>query len=103
MEFPATGGLVTSWQFQPVRLIHYISTFDFFLAACEMSFCLFVLYYMVEEVLEIRIHRLRYFRSLWNCLDILIIVVSNLYNLHKLLSKVHFVVDTNYSVFLLWL
>uniref|UniRef100_A0A8C3TPA3 Polycystin-2 n=1 Tax=Catharus ustulatus TaxID=91951 RepID=A0A8C3TPA3_CATUS len=76
VEFPATGGLVTSWQFQPVRLIHYISTFDFFLAACEMSFCLFVLYYMVEEVLEIRIHRLRYFRSLWNCLDILIIVLS---------------------------
>ncbi|XP_061849432.1 polycystin-2 isoform X2 [Colius striatus] len=76
VEFPATGGLVTSWQFQPVRLIHYISTFDFFLAACEMAFCLFVLYYMVEEILEIHIHRLHYFRSLWNCLDILIIVLS---------------------------
>uniref|UniRef100_A0A8C5JLF4 Polycystin-2 n=1 Tax=Junco hyemalis TaxID=40217 RepID=A0A8C5JLF4_JUNHY len=76
IEFPATGGLVTSWHFQPVRLIHYISTSDFFLAACEMSFCLFVLYYMVEEVLEIRIHGLRYFRSVWNCLDILIIVLS---------------------------
>ncbi|XP_074396846.1 polycystin-2 isoform X3 [Zonotrichia albicollis] len=76
IEFPATGGLVTSWHFQPVKLIHYISTFDFFLAACEMSFCLFVLYYMVEEVLEIRIHGLRYFRSVWNCLDILIIVLS---------------------------
>ncbi|KFO75138.1 Polycystin-2, partial [Cuculus canorus] len=76
VEFPATGGLVTSWQFQPVRLIHYISTFDFFLAACEMVFCLFVLYYTVEEILEIHIHRLRYFRSLWNCLDIFIIVLS---------------------------
>ena len=84
MEFPATGGLVTSWQFQPVRLMHYISTFDFFLAACEMAFCLFVLYYMVEEILEIHIHRLHYFRSLWNCLDILIIVVSNLYNKGKI-------------------
>ncbi|KFQ06468.1 Polycystin-2, partial [Haliaeetus albicilla] len=76
VEFPATGGLVTSWQFQPVRLIQYISTFDFFLVACEMAFCLFVLYYMVEEILEIHIHRLHYFRSLWNCLDILIIVLS---------------------------
>uniref|UniRef100_A0A8B9QLI6 Polycystin-2 n=2 Tax=Apteryx owenii TaxID=8824 RepID=A0A8B9QLI6_APTOW len=76
VEFPATGGLVTSWQFQPVKLIHYISTFDFFLAACEMAFCLFVLYYMVEEILEIHIHKLHYFRSLWNCLDILIIVLS---------------------------
>ncbi|XP_015717242.1 polycystin-2 isoform X2 [Coturnix japonica] len=76
VEFPATGGLLTSWQFQPVKLIHYISTLDFFLAACEVVFCLFVLYYMVEEILEIHIHRLRYFRSLWNCLDILIIVLS---------------------------
>ncbi|XP_042726978.1 polycystin-2 [Lagopus leucura] len=76
VEFPATGGLLTSWQFQPVKLIHYISTLDFFLAACEMVFCLFVLYYMVEEILEIHIHRLHYFRSLWNCLDILIIILS---------------------------
>nr|XP_056710991.1 polycystin-2 [Euleptes europaea] len=75
-EFPPTGGVLTSWQFQPVKLIHYISTFDFFLAACEIVFCLFILYYVVEEVLEIHIHRLYYFRSLWNCLDVLIIVLS---------------------------
>ncbi|KAJ6655408.1 hypothetical protein lerEdw1_005405 [Lerista edwardsae] len=76
VEFPPTGGLLTSWQFQPVKLIHYISTFDFFLAACEIVFCLFILYYVVEEILEIHIHRLYYFRSLWNCLDVLIIGLS---------------------------
>uniref|UniRef100_A0ABM5GK99 Polycystin-2 n=1 Tax=Pogona vitticeps TaxID=103695 RepID=A0ABM5GK99_9SAUR len=76
VEFPPTGGLLTSWQFQTVKLIHYISTFDFFLAACEIVFCLFIIYYIVEEILEIHIHRLFYFRSLWNCLDVLIIVLS---------------------------
>lgn len=76
VEFPPTGGLLTSWQFQPVKLIRYISTFDFFLAACEIVFCLFILYYVVEEILEIHIHRLYYFRSLWNCLDVLIIGLS---------------------------
>ncbi|XP_048364710.1 polycystin-2 [Sphaerodactylus townsendi] len=76
VEFAPTGGLVTSWQFQPVKLIHYISSFDFFLAACKIVFCLFILYYVVEEILEIHIHRLYYFRSLWNCLDVLIIVLS---------------------------
>ncbi|XP_033890817.3 polycystin-2-like [Acipenser ruthenus] len=76
VEFPATGGTVTSWQFQTVKLIRYVSNFDYFVAACEIAFCLFILYYMVEEILEIRIHRLYYFRSLWNCLDILIIVLS---------------------------
>ncbi|MBN3281828.1 PKD2 protein, partial [Polyodon spathula] len=76
VEFPATGGTVTSWHFQTVKLIRYVSNFDYFLAACEIAFCLFILYYVVEEILEIRIHRLHYFRSLWNCLDILIIVLS---------------------------
>ncbi|XP_028269378.1 polycystin-2 isoform X2 [Parambassis ranga] len=76
VEFPATGGVVTSWQFQTVRLIRYVSSWDYFVAVCEVAFCLFILYYVVEEVLEIRIHRLHYFKSLWNCLDVLIVALS---------------------------
>ncbi|XP_019523621.1 PREDICTED: polycystin-2 [Hipposideros armiger] len=76
VELPATGGVIPSWQFQPVKLIRYVTTFDFFLAACEIIFCFFILYYVVEEILEIRIHKLHYFRSFWNCLDVVIIVLS---------------------------
>ncbi|KAG8014713.1 Polycystin-2 [Nibea albiflora] len=76
VEFPATGGVVTSWQFQTVRLIRYVSSWDYFVGLCEVAFCLFVLYYVVEEVLEIHIHRLHYFKSLWNCLDVLLVVLS---------------------------
>ncbi|XP_053477960.1 polycystin-2 isoform X2 [Ictalurus furcatus] len=76
VEFPATGGAVTSWQFQTVRLVRYVSSWDHFVGMCEVIFCFFVLYYMVEEVLEIRLHRLRYFKSLWNCLDVLIVMLS---------------------------
>ncbi|XP_049564973.1 polycystin-2 isoform X2 [Orcinus orca] len=76
VEFPATGGVIPSWRFQPVKLIRYVTTFDFFLAACEIIFCFFILYYVVEEILEIRIHKLHYFRSFWNCLDVVIIVLS---------------------------
>ncbi|XP_061888926.1 polycystin-2 [Entelurus aequoreus] len=76
VEFPATGGVVTSWQFQSVRLIRYVSSWDYFVALCEVMFCLFILYYVVEEALEIRIHRLHYFRSLWNCLDVAMVTLS---------------------------
>ncbi|KAG7264667.1 hypothetical protein CRUP_038841 [Coryphaenoides rupestris] len=75
-EFPATGGVVTSWQFQTVRLIRYTSSWDYFVGVCEVAFCIFILYYVVEEVLEIRIHRLHYFKNLWNCLDVLMIMLS---------------------------
>lgn len=75
VEFPATGGVVTSWQFQTMRLVRYVSGWDYFVGLCEVAFSLFVLYYVVEEGLEIRIHRLHYFKSLWNCLDVLIVAV----------------------------
>ncbi|XP_054875893.1 polycystin-2 [Poeciliopsis prolifica] len=76
VEFPATGGAVTSWHFQTVRLIRYVSSWDYFVGVCEVAFCLFILYYVVEEVLEIHIHQLHYFKSMWNCLDVLIVVLS---------------------------
>lgn len=76
VEFPATGGVVPSWQFQPVKLASYVTTLDLFLAACEVAFCIFTLYYVVEEALEIRVHKLRYFRSFWNCLDVAIVALS---------------------------
>uniref|UniRef100_A0A8C4ZLN4 Polycystin-2 n=1 Tax=Gadus morhua TaxID=8049 RepID=A0A8C4ZLN4_GADMO len=76
VEFPATGGVVTSWQFQTVRLIRYTSSWDYFVGVCEVAFCIFILYYVVEEVLEIRIHRLHYFKNLWNCMDVLMIMLS---------------------------
>ncbi|KAM6972276.1 polycystin-2 isoform 2-T2 [Aplochiton taeniatus] len=76
VELPATGGALTSWQFQTVRLIRYISAWDYFVVVCEVAFCLFIVYYIVEEVLEIHIHRLRYFKNPWNCLDVLIVGLS---------------------------
>ncbi|XP_023655171.1 polycystin-2 [Paramormyrops kingsleyae] len=76
VEFPATGGAVTSSQFQTIKLTRYASGWDYFIAACEVAFCFFIIYYFVEEALEIRIHRLQYFKSLWNCLDVLIVLLS---------------------------
>ncbi|XP_053317583.1 polycystin-2 isoform X2 [Spea bombifrons] len=101
-EFPATGGVITSWQFQTVKMIHYVSSFDFFLAACEIAFCVFLLYYVVEEFIEIHLHRLHYFRSLWNCIDIVILVLSltgvgiNLYRMSSVDQPLsHLLVDQN--------
>ncbi|KTF87216.1 hypothetical protein cypCar_00017182 [Cyprinus carpio] len=104
VEFPATGGAVTSWQFQTVRLIRYVSSWDYFVGMCEVAFCLFVLYYLVEEVLEIRLHRLRYFKSLWNCLDVLIVALSvpaiimNICRTSAVSHRLHFLLE-NHSTY----
>ncbi|XP_071952107.1 polycystin-2-like protein 1 isoform X1 [Antedon mediterranea] len=76
MEFPATGGAIPSWNFRTVKLLRYITAFDFFVRACECIFVIFVMYYIVEEVIEIRKHRMAYFKTIWNCLDVIIIIIS---------------------------
>ncbi|CAL9688200.1 unnamed protein product [Knipowitschia caucasica] len=76
VEFPATGGAIPSYQIRTVRLIRYITKWDFFILGCEMVFCVFILYYMVEEILELRIHKFSYFGSIWNILDIVVILLA---------------------------
>ena len=75
-EFPATGGILPQANFRTVKLLRYVTARDYFILACEIIFCLFILYYIIEEVLEIKQHKWNHFRSVWNILDILVIVVS---------------------------
>uniref|UniRef100_A0A674GK00 Polycystin 2 like 1, transient receptor potential cation channel n=1 Tax=Taeniopygia guttata TaxID=59729 RepID=A0A674GK00_TAEGU len=76
VEFPATGGAVPSWQIRTVKLIRYVTAWDFFIVACEIVFCVFIFYYVVEEALELRIHKFQYFTSIWNILDVVVILLS---------------------------
>ncbi|CAD5121175.1 DgyrCDS9711 [Dimorphilus gyrociliatus] len=76
IEFPATGGAIPSWNFRTVKLIRYVTVGDYFVLACEAIFCLFICYYIVEEALEIKKLKFSYFKSFWNILDILVIIIS---------------------------
>ncbi|XP_056251997.1 polycystic kidney disease 2-like 1 protein [Seriola aureovittata] len=76
VEFPATGGAIPSYQIRTVKLIRYITYWDYFILGCEIVFCLFILYYVVEEILEVRIHKLSYFKCIWNILDVVVIMLA---------------------------
>ncbi|ELT90189.1 hypothetical protein CAPTEDRAFT_169289 [Capitella teleta] len=76
VEFPATGGAIPSWNFRTVKLIRYVSASDYFVMACECIFVLYVIYYIIEETLEIKRHKLGYFKSFWNILDIIVLMIA---------------------------
>ncbi|XP_060782070.1 polycystin-2-like protein 1 [Neoarius graeffei] len=76
VEFPATGGAIPSYQIRTVKLIRYINSWDYFIIGCEMVFCVFILYYIVEEILEVRIHKCSYFTSIWNILDVVVLLLA---------------------------
>ena len=77
-EFMATGGVIPSWNFRTVKLLRYVTPFDYFIMACEFIFCFFILYYIVEEVMEIRLNGCSYFASVWNILDIVVVGVRQI-------------------------
>src|SRR6218665_2004784 len=54
-EFPATGGVVPSWSIQTAKLLRYVSPTDYFVLACEVFFILFIVYYIIEEIIEARL------------------------------------------------
>lgn len=76
VEFPPTGGAIPHAIMRTVKLIRYVTVFDYFILACEFIFCLFIAYYMIEEAIEIKKHKLSYFKSFWNILDIIVISIS---------------------------
>jgi hypothetical protein len=52
-ELPATGGVKPTYLVQPVKLLRYVSTTDFFIMFCEFFWMLFILYYIIEEAIEV--------------------------------------------------
>lgn len=59
---------------------------DHFVMACEGLFILFIIYYTIEEILEIKKHKMQYFKSFWNILDVVVILlgyVAILFNLYR--------------------
>jgi hypothetical protein len=55
VEFPATAGAITSWNFRTVKLVRYVTVFEYFVMACEVFLALFIIYYIIEEVIEVGI------------------------------------------------
>ncbi|NXN66707.1 PK2L2 protein, partial [Himantopus himantopus] len=76
VEFPATGGALTSSHTYSVKLLRYVTYYDYFLASCEIAFCLFIITFIIQEAIKIVKLKKKYFRSAWNCLDLLLLVVS---------------------------
>nr|XP_015205286.1 PREDICTED: polycystic kidney disease 2-like 2 protein isoform X2 [Lepisosteus oculatus] len=95
-ELPATGGVLTSWQFYSVKLLRYVSSVDYVLALCEVVFCLFIIAFGFQECVELYQKRCSYFIEFWNCLELILIVMSVVaisFNVYRT-SEVHTLLES---------
>ncbi|CAL8144331.1 unnamed protein product [Orchesella dallaii] len=76
-EFPATGGLVTSWSIRTIRLIRYATPYEIFILILEFIFVAFTVYYTLQEIFEILSAKCKdYWTDFWTYLDICILLMS---------------------------
>ncbi len=77
-EFPATGGMFTSWQFRTLNLLENSSDAPIALYICFFLFILFIIHYTIEELIEIKtLGFVPYLQiSGWNYLDLVTILIS---------------------------
>ncbi len=62
MEFPSTGGILNSWVVRTAKLLRYVNNFDYFVAAAEGLFVLFLFYFTIEELLDVNFSILYHFK-----------------------------------------
>lgn len=76
VEFPAAGGALTSSHIYSVKLLRYVTYYDYFLASCEIIFCLFIITFIIQEAIKMVKLKEEYFRNTWNWLELLLLGVS---------------------------
>lgn len=54
----------------------YVTMYDYFIMACQIVFVVFIVYYVIEEGIEIRKHKLSYFKNVYNVMDLVVIGVN---------------------------
>jgi polycystin 2 len=76
LEYPATGGCIPFHMFRTLKLIRYVTTMDYFIMGCEGLFVLFLMYYTIEEIIEIKKHKTSYFKDFWNIMDLVVVLMG---------------------------
>jgi hypothetical protein len=76
IEFPSTGGMFNAWTVRTSKLLRYVSSQDFAVAAFEILFIIFTVYYTLEEVVAIGFFGRAYLKDPYNLIDWFILGLS---------------------------
>ena len=74
-EFPAAGGIMADSSYTAMKLIRYTNTEDYVVMAAEIILFVFLLFYVIEEVVEIVALKKEYFKGFFNNVDYIVILM----------------------------
>ena len=76
VEKPSYGGFIKSHSVNSMKLYRYTDNMFVFVVTCEALYVLYILYFTVTQILIMKRERMKYFYSLWNLLELVIIHTS---------------------------
>lgn len=92
LEFPNTGGVLTTPLIQTLRLYYYVGPAAFFRVILEVIFAIFTIYFIIREAKKFSKEKWAYFRSFWNIMEFLTLFGSVsavvLYGCHYAFTRV---------------
>jgi len=68
--------VLTIYRFSTLKLLRYVTPTDYFVMGLEGILFLLCLYYTIEEIIEIKNYGLDYFKGVWNCVDIVLLMCT---------------------------
>ena len=98
-EFPPTGGCITYRRLSTIKLLRYVTSTDYFVMACEGILFLYLVFYTIEEILEMKKLKWKYLREFWTVLDFIVLICGysmlamNLYRTFKVSTVLKDILD----------
>lgn len=75
-EFRPSGGVFTSFRFEPCNLLPYMSSALLLQIACEIIYLLFTVFFIVRLIKCLVVEKSDFFRQFWNLIDLSICAMS---------------------------
>jgi len=76
-EFPPSGGVVPSSNFNTVKLLTLVSKADYVVMIIQIIYLFFTVYYLIEEITEVlHVGFSIYVSNTWNQIDIIVLLLS---------------------------
>jgi len=94
-EFRPSGGVFTSYRFEPCMLLPYMNNALLFQIACEIIYFAFTVFFVVILIKNLVQQKCKYFKQFWNLVDLgicamsitaIVIYFYRLYEINKLTS-----------------
>ncbi|XP_014247473.1 polycystic kidney disease 2-like 1 protein isoform X2 [Cimex lectularius] len=76
LELPPSGGVMTKYHIKPTKLSSYTTKWDFMRLGLELAVLLFIIYYIIQEINEFIILKIKYCVTFSNMLNLVIILVG---------------------------